>query len=121
MTYPAQASLAWSRYVLLLWLGLAPASAAGLISGCAAPQAPPGAVPGAVRTETASPPLPLDPKVTTGTLENGLTFFLQQHQSDEKRAHLMLVVQAGSLYEEDDQRGFAHFVEHMAFNGTRRF
>lgn len=117
MTYPALSSRIPLCCALLLVFGF--------FAGCAAPQAAPGVLPAAAAAAAAaasrSAPLPLDPKVTTGTLENGLTFFLQQHQSDEKRAHLMLVVKAGSLYEEDDQRGFAHFVEHMAFNGTRRF
>ncbi len=69
----------------------------------------------------ASPPLPFDPRVRTGTLDNGLTYQLQRHQPEEQRAHLLLSVKTGSLYEEDDQRGLAHFVEHMAFNGTERF
>ena len=92
-----------------------------LVTACAAPQAPPGALPGASVEAPSSPPLRLDPRVTTGTLDNGLTYFLERHRSQQKRAHLVLVVKAGSLYEEDDQRGLAHFVEHMAFNGTRRF
>jgi zinc protease len=68
-----------------------------------------------------SPPLPLDPKVTAGQLSNGFSYLLQRQKPDDKRAHLILVVKAGSVYEEDDQRGLAHFVEHMAFAGTRRF
>lgn len=70
---------------------------------------------------TPSPALPLDPKVTAGKLANGFSYYLQQHESKDKRAHLMLVVKAGSVYERDDERGLAHFIEHMAFNGTRRF
>jgi zinc protease len=68
-----------------------------------------------------SPPLPLDPRVTTRTLANGLTYLLQRQKPEDKRAYLMLVVKAGSLHEEDDQRGFAHLAEHMAFNGTTHF
>jgi zinc protease len=91
-------------------------------AACATPATPPSTTPAAAAsTAPASPAVPLDPKVTTGTLANGLTYFLQQHETKDKRAHLMLVVKAGSVYERDDERGLAHFIEHMAFNGTRRF
>ena len=113
MTQPISPSIVWLRSALFLLLGW--------VTACAAPQAAPGVLPSVPPAPPPAAPLPLDPKVTTGTLDNGLTFFLQQHQPEEKRAHLMLVVKAGSLYEDDDQRGLAHFVEHMAFNGTRRF
>jgi zinc protease len=83
------------------------------------PNVPPPASAGAVAPR--SPRLPLDPKVTTGRLANGLSYFLQRQKPDDKRAYLILVVKAGSVLEEDDQRGLAHFVEHMAFAGTRRF
>ncbi len=79
-----------------------------------------GATPEAAAA-VASPALPLDPRITSGTLDNGLTYYLQQHRTKDKRAVLALVVKAGSVYEEDDQRGLAHFIEHMAFNGTERF
>ncbi|HET9958478.1 MAG TPA: insulinase family protein [Polyangiaceae bacterium] len=65
--------------------------------------------------------LPMDPRVQTGRLPNGLTYYLQRHQPEQRRAHVYFVVKAGSVQEEEDQRGLAHFVEHMAFNGTRRF
>ncbi|MCI0437274.1 MAG: insulinase family protein [Gemmatimonadetes bacterium] len=65
--------------------------------------------------------LPVDPAVTTGRLENGFHYFIRENQQPRNRAELMLVVNAGSLLEADDQRGLAHFVEHMAFNGTRNF
>lgn len=66
-------------------------------------------------------PLVLDPTVRTGVLPNGLRYFVRKNARPEKRAELRLVVNAGSILENDDQRGLAHFVEHMAFNGTRRF
>ena len=66
-------------------------------------------------------PLPLWPKVKKGTLANGLTYYILPHGKPEKRALLWLAVNAGSVQEDDDQRGLAHFVEHMAFNGTKRF
>lgn len=67
------------------------------------------------------PPLPLDPAIKRGKLDNGLTYFILPHQKPEKRAHFWLAVNAGSVLEDDDQRGLAHFVEHMCFNGTKRF
>jgi zinc protease len=66
-------------------------------------------------------PLPLDPAVRTGTLPNGLTWFVRQNGRPEKRVALRLVVKAGSIDEDDDQRGLAHVLEHMAFNGTSHF
>jgi zinc protease len=66
-------------------------------------------------------PVALDPRVLTGKLPNGLTYYVLPHGKPEKRAYLRLVVDAGSLVEDDDQQGLAHFVEHLAFTGTRRF
>ena len=65
--------------------------------------------------------LPVDPRVRVGHLDNGLTYYLRRNASPEDRAELWLVVNAGSILEDEDQRGLAHFVEHMAFNGTRHF
>lgn len=70
---------------------------------------------------TNSAPLPLDPAVEKGQLANGLTYYIRGNQKPEKRAALRLVVNAGSVLEDEDQRGLAHFIEHMAFNGTRLF
>lgn len=66
-------------------------------------------------------PLALDPKVAHGTLENGVQYFVRVNTEPENRAELRLVVNAGSILEDDDQQGLAHFVEHMAFNGTKNF
>ncbi len=66
-------------------------------------------------------PLPLDDKVRVGTLENGLTYYVRKNSRPAERAELRLVVNAGSVLEDDEQRGLAHFAEHMAFNGTERF
>jgi zinc protease len=63
--------------------------------------------------------LPLDRAVRTGTLANGMTFFIRQNSRPAGRLVLRLAVKAGSLQEADDQQGLAHFVEHMAFNGNR--
>lgn len=68
-----------------------------------------------------APPTPLDPQIRRTTLKNGLTVYVMSHKKPEQRAALWLAVNAGSVLEDEDQRGLAHFVEHMAFNGTRRF
>jgi len=65
--------------------------------------------------------LPVDAKITIGKLANGLTYYIRENHRPENRAELRLVVNAGSVLEEDHQQGLAHFVEHMAFNGTRNF
>lgn len=65
--------------------------------------------------------LPFDPRIRAGELDNGLTYYVRRNGSPQGRAELWLVVDAGSVLEEDDQRGLAHFIEHMAFNGTERF
>ncbi|MDR1173837.1 MAG: insulinase family protein [Treponema sp.] len=69
----------------------------------------------------AGDPVPFMEDVRTGTLPNGLRYFILENSRPEGRAYLTLAVDAGSILEEDDEQGLAHFVEHMAFNGTRRF
>ena len=66
-------------------------------------------------------PIPVGPEVEKGQLANGLTYYIQKNTRPEKRLELRLVVKAGSVLEDDDQRGLAHFVEHMAFNGSTHF
>jgi len=68
-----------------------------------------------------SPALPIDPAIRTGKLANGMTYYIRKHGKPEKRVYLWMAVDAGSVLEDDDQLGLAHFVEHMAFNGTKRF
>jgi zinc protease len=75
---------------------------------------------GALAQDLAAP-LPLSPAIRTGTLPNGLTFFIRRNTQPEQRATLRLVVKAGSIDEADDQRGLAHLLEHMAFNGSTHF
>jgi zinc protease len=65
--------------------------------------------------------LPISPQVTVGKLANGLTYFIQKNSRPEKRLELRLVVKAGSILEDEDQLGLAHFTEHMAFNGSTHF
>ncbi len=75
-----------------------------------------------LKAQTASDaPLPLDPNITKSTLPNGLTYYIRENQKPENRAMFRLVVNAGSLQESESQRGLAHFLEHMAFNGTENF
>src|SRR5215468_9567941 len=65
--------------------------------------------------------MPVDPDVLVGTLPNGLRYYVRANAKPAQRAELRLVVKAGSVLEDDDQRGLAHFVEHMEFEGTRHF
>jgi zinc protease len=101
--------------------GAGPAAPAGAHEsstgqGALAPQATASGAPA-----TSEPPLPVDPAVRLRTLPNGLRYYLRAHKEPQKRASLRLAVNAGSVLEGEDQQGFAHFVEHMAFNGTRLF
>jgi len=69
----------------------------------------------------AEDPIPQDTNVIVGSLENGLKYYIRQNSKPEKRVEFRLVVNAGSVLEDDDQQGIAHFNEHMAFNGTENF
>ena len=66
-------------------------------------------------------PLPVDPAVRAGRLPNGIRYFIRQNSRPANRVSMRLAVNVGSLQEEPDQRGLAHFLEHMAFNGTENF
>ncbi len=68
-----------------------------------------------------SAPLGTDKKVIKGKLENGLVYYIRPNKTPENRAEFWISIDAGSFQEEEDQRGLAHFVEHMAFNGTKSF
>ncbi len=87
------------------------------------PQQSPTAVPAAPEQKQwkLDETLPLDPDIRTGKLENGLTYYIKRNTEPRDRAELRLVVNAGSNLEDDNQRGLAHFLEHMLFNGTKRF
>ncbi|HKW02467.1 MAG TPA: insulinase family protein [Vicinamibacterales bacterium] len=91
------------------------ASVAGLVA-----TRQPIAAAGAQATAAAQP-MPVDPAIATARLPNGLRYYVRANPRPEKRAELRLVVRAGSVLEDDDQQGLAHFVEHMAFNGTQHF
>ena len=81
-----------------------------------APSAPPAAVAFAPDTT-----IPFDPVVTTGTLPNGLKYYIRRNGRPEKRIMMQLAVKAGSVDETEKQQGLAHFLEHMGFNGTTHF
>lgn len=66
-------------------------------------------------------PLPINPNLKVGKLDNGLTYYIQKNAKPAQRVELRLVVNAGSILEDEDQRGMAHFVEHMGFNGSTHF
>ena len=65
--------------------------------------------------------IPIDPEVKVGKLENGLTYYIRKNAKPENKIEFRLVINAGSILENEDQRGLAHFVEHMAFNGSKNF
>jgi zinc protease len=65
--------------------------------------------------------LPVDPNVKIGKLGNGLTYYIRQNKKPKQKVELRLVVNAGSILEDDSQQGIAHLSEHMAFNGTTHF
>lgn len=72
-------------------------------------------------TLSSEDPLPVDSALRTGVLDNGLTYYVRQNTEPRTRAELALVINAGSLQEDDDQQGIAHFLEHLLFNGTENF
>lgn len=123
----------WSQYMLLSLLCIAL-----LASACTTPSPAPAPVPtttaapaptAAAPNEPAAPsealgldaPLPIDTSLTHGQLDNGLKYYLRANAEPRDRAQIWLAIKAGSAFEDDDQQGLAHFLEHLAFNGTERF
>jgi zinc protease len=132
VTTPEAPSLLRRLLLLILAVALVAGCGAAVRESAAPPQAgvAAGASPATAADEAAaraaatlpeSAVAPLDPAVRKGRLENGLTYFVRRNARPEKRAELWLALDAGSTLEDDDQRGLAHFVEHMAFKGTARF
>jgi zinc protease len=103
----------WTRWLII------PAAGALLLTRLLTAQPAPAV--DHIRSLPLTAPVPVDPEITRGRLANGLHYYVRANPKPEKRAELRLVVKAGSILEEDDQRGLAHFVEHMAFNGTQHF
>lgn len=93
---------------------------AALLVACA-PKAAPDVAAKPADPFAAEAPLPFDPGVRTGVLDNGLRWYVEHNPTPKDRAVLRLVVDAGSILEDEDQLGLAHFVEHMAFNGSENF
>ncbi|HEY0708089.1 MAG TPA: pitrilysin family protein, partial [Polyangia bacterium] len=121
------------RSVLKRWTPTRAVSLIGALVigfGCAGKATPPAAPPAIVATapgapvggtNAADPPLPMDPNAQVATLPNGIRTYVRKHSEPQKRASLRLVINAGAVLENENERGLAHFVEHMAFNGTRLF
>ncbi len=65
--------------------------------------------------------VPVDPEYRTGKLENGLTYYIRHNTEPAGRASYYIIQNVGAILEKDSQNGLAHFLEHMAFNGTKRF
>lgn len=117
---PTRARVALSTTLATLF------AAVGLIASQA--QQPPQAVPPGQETSAQSvagyglqQDMPVDPLARLGTLPNGLKYYIRANNKPANRAELRLVVKAGSVLEDDDQQGLAHFDEHMEFEGTRHF
>ena len=110
-----------SRIRLAFCRVLAVVLATGLLVSAQAPPAGRDTSAASVASYALSQQMPVDPEVALGTLPNGLRYYVRANGKPAKRAELRLVVKAGSVLEEDDQQGLAHFVEHMEFEGTRRF
>ena len=66
-------------------------------------------------------PLPVDPAVRIGHLDNGLTYYIRHHEEPKGQANFYIAQKVGSILEDEEQRGLAHFLEHMCFNGTEHF
>ncbi len=67
------------------------------------------------------PPIPVDPAVRIGKLDNGLTYYIRHNEEPKGQANFYIAQKVGSILEEEEQRGLAHFLEHMCFNGTQHF
>ncbi len=130
-------SLSTSRPSRILATALAVVLSLG---GCVAPSAPEGSAAGTAKPTAGAPAtparpltlaelddlpreavMPLTPEVRSARLPNGFRYFIRRNNDPAGRAEFRFVINAGSLLEEEDQRGFAHFLEHMLFNGTERF
>lgn len=77
-------------------------------------------MPAVVRAQQ-MPPVPVDKEVRIGKLDNGLTYYIRHNEYPKNQVDFYIAQKVGSILEEDDQRGLAHFIEHMCFNGTKNF
>src|SRR5215831_1364553 len=105
----------------LFWLAVVLLAIVALASAAQAPANRQDTSAASVASYALSQSMPIDPDVLVGTLPNGLRYYVRANAKPAHRAELRLVVKAGSVLEDDDQQGLAHFVEHMEFEGTRHF
>src|SRR3954470_23032960 len=101
-----------AAFLIALWVQVASAQQASLGRETSA---------ASVASYALTQQMPVDPEVLVGALPNGLRFYVRPNAKPARQAELRLVVKAGSVLEDDDQRGLAHFIEHMQFEGTRHF
>jgi zinc protease len=92
-----------------------------LLAALAVPAAAQSAAAPAPKPFGPNDPIPADPALKIGKLDNGLTYYIMRNGEPKNRAELRLAVNTGSILEDPNERGLAHFLEHMLFNGTRRF
>ena len=109
------------RLVLLTSVVAVGATLVGAQQAAVAPPARQATVATTAQNAPLSQDVPVDPLIRVGTLPNGLRYYVRANRQPQARAELRLAVNAGSVLEDDDQRGLAHFVEHMSFNGTTNF
>jgi zinc protease len=109
------------RTHLLLFLCAGVIVVATTFAGAQRPASTPAPVSSGIQTAPLTQAMPVDPFVKIGTLPNGVRYYVRGNNRPGARAELRLVVKAGSVLEDEDQRGLAHFVEHMAFDGTAHF
>jgi zinc protease len=96
-------------------------AALAMAVGVAGAQPPRPAATTSIQEAALGQTVPVDPLITVGTLPNGLRYYIRANKQPQARAELRLVVNAGSLLENEDQLGLAHFMEHMNFNGLKHF
>jgi zinc protease len=110
----------FARLVLAAGLSLAAAAPAFTQQAVRQPAPKPAAL-SVLPLPSASERVPVDPAITIGRLQNGVRYYVRRNTTPANRVELRLVVNAGSVLEDDDQLGLAHVVEHMAFNGSKHF
>ncbi len=121
-----QSQIKWIASIAILFALVLSACTSSTTTSTASLVPPDATTTSSVGTTTTLDPaldeaLPIDPDVRIGTLKNGLTYYVRFNDSPGDRVELKLLVNVGSLQEDDDQSGSAHFLEHMMFNGTETF
>lgn len=117
-------SVFYAFCLLLVAVGCTPKTTGGAIPQEIPPHEilpPPPPTPLPTENQEAITGIPMDPGVRIGKLSNGMTYYIKANKLPENRAELRMALKAGAMQEDDDQLGLAHFIEHMAFNGSRNF